>query len=298
MSQQASRLTDQDFQRRVEFTGLKEQARVRMASLAPVIEPILADIMDSLGSSLGSGEREVYLRHWRALAATTLEERFPREARELGERNFERGLPAGVYMEMHGVILARIVGHLLETNWTKKWHRGGFGGESNIRDRTLDAVSALIKTALLDLQIGLEAYAQNLAPASPAAPAATEAPSSAEFDAMLPQLRQAMAHLARGDLTYRLQVKAGGELGELAAGFNAAADQLDATTAGMAVNAGVIDAEARKIQQLTSFVAERIQQRAVKLAETAAALEAITVNVQRTSDGANKAEDAAVAAGR
>ncbi|MBO9544001.1 MAG: Tar ligand binding domain-containing protein [Caulobacter sp.] len=98
-----------------------------------------------------------------------------------------------------------------------------------------------------------------------------------------------LSHLAKGDLTYRVNDALPVEYEKLRADFNGAAGKLQDAMTVIVGNADGIRAGSREITNASDDMARRTEQQAASLEETAAALEEITSTVKRTAEGAKEA---------
>jgi len=102
-------------------------------------------------------------------------------------------------------------------------------------------------------------------------------------------LAAALARLAEGDLTTRIDQAFVGEYAALRTDFNAAINQLEDALRVILRNVGAIHGGAQEISNAADDLSKRTEQQAASLEQTAAAIEQITVTVRRSADGARKA---------
>ncbi|SFK06397.1 methyl-accepting chemotaxis protein [Caulobacter sp. UNC279MFTsu5.1] len=100
-------------------------------------------------------------------------------------------------------------------------------------------------------------------------------------------------HLARNDLTYRIDRPIEAAYEKVRNDFNAAAGTLESTMSAISASTGGVDGGAREIAMASSELSRRTEQQAASLEETAAALDEITATVQRSAEGAKQAFGAA-----
>jgi methyl-accepting chemotaxis protein len=100
-----------------------------------------------------------------------------------------------------------------------------------------------------------------------------------------------LEHLAKGDLTYRLQETFPGEYRTLQENFNAALETLQGTMETIVAAARVIRSGTGEVSQAADDLSKRTEQQAASLEETAAALDEITATVRKTAEGANHARE-------
>ncbi len=121
--------------------------------------------------------------------------------------------------------------------------------------------------------------------------AAARERAESQRDAAIAALGQALSHLARGDLTARLESRFAEAYEPLRADYNTAADKLaDA----LSVIEGRVDglrAGADQIADAAESLARRTERQAASLEETATAMGEITATVSQTASGAKQAAD-------
>ncbi len=100
----------------------------------------------------------------------------------------------------------------------------------------------------------------------------------------------ALAKLASGDLTYRIDGAFPKEYRRLQEDFNAAMDRLQGAMENVAGAAGAIQASAGEATSAADHLSRRTERQAASLEETAAALDEITATVKKTAGGAQEAQ--------
>jgi methyl-accepting chemotaxis protein len=98
-----------------------------------------------------------------------------------------------------------------------------------------------------------------------------------------------LARLAAQDLVFRMTDDLPQAYRSLQEDFNTAIGQLDDALAGVARNAHAMEAGSNQITTAADDLSQRTEQQAASLEETTAALDAITVTVDKTADGARNA---------
>ncbi|MCF6227919.1 MAG: methyl-accepting chemotaxis protein [Planctomycetes bacterium] len=101
----------------------------------------------------------------------------------------------------------------------------------------------------------------------------------------------AMARVAKGDLTIRLDTKRKDELGDLSRAINATVESLDNTLIGVLSNAEHVATNASSVQTSNSKLSERTDEQASALEETSATLEEISSTVRSNAENTEKAAD-------
>jgi len=103
-------------------------------------------------------------------------------------------------------------------------------------------------------------------------------------------LADGLAHLAQGDLVYRLNEALAADYEQLRADFNAAMHGLAQAVGAVSVNASTLRTEAAEMGQSALDLSRRTEQQASSLQETAASLDQITAAARKTAEGARQAQ--------
>jgi methyl-accepting chemotaxis protein len=109
-------------------------------------------------------------------------------------------------------------------------------------------------------------------------------------------IAEALEHLAKGDLTFRLSESFPGEYQAVQDNFNAAVDTLQETMKIIAGTTGSIRSGTGEVSQAADDLSKRTEQQAASLEETAAALDEITATVRKTAEGATHAREVVTSA--
>ena len=119
-----------------------------------------------------------------------------------------------------------------------------------------------------------------------------EAAAAARENALVvSSLAEALEHLAKGDLTFRVQADFPGDYRKLKDDFNAAITQLQETIKVIAASTDGLRTGADEIAHASDDLSRRTEQQAASLEETAAALDELTATVRRTASGAKQASE-------
>lgn len=102
-------------------------------------------------------------------------------------------------------------------------------------------------------------------------------------------VRKALDHLAKGDLTYRMPQHFWGVFADIAMAMNQTAANLTNTLSDLSVSSEAVDASSREISDATENLAQRSQQNAVMLEQTAAALAQMSNTIKTSAASAETA---------
>jgi len=98
-----------------------------------------------------------------------------------------------------------------------------------------------------------------------------------------------LAHLAEGDLTFRLDMELPPAYEQLRLDLNAAMEQLQGVIRGIISNTGTLRSGASEVARAADDLSRRTGQQAATLEQTAAALEQITSNTRKTAESSMRA---------
>jgi methyl-accepting chemotaxis protein len=111
-------------------------------------------------------------------------------------------------------------------------------------------------------------------------------------------LADGLAHLAKGDLVFRLNEALGEAYEHLRADFNAAMHGMATAVSAVSDNAFTLRSDAAEMGQSALDLSRRTEQQAASLQETASSLNQITAAVRKTAEGARQAQAIGEAAHR
>lgn len=102
-------------------------------------------------------------------------------------------------------------------------------------------------------------------------------------------VRSGLAHLAKGDLTYRMPVHFQGVFAEIATSVNATAESLGRTLTEISQSSTSVDTSSREIASAADDLARRTERNASMLEKTATALEEMSASVRSAAGSAETA---------
>ncbi|MBB4952934.1 methyl-accepting chemotaxis protein [Agrobacterium vitis] len=124
---------------------------------------------------------------------------------------------------------------------------------------------------------------------------AQKAKEAANIQFAVDNLASGLAHLADGDVSYRISQTFTDNLDVVRANFNSSAEKLQQALMGVTQNARAIEAGSNEMKSAADDLAKRTEQQAASVEETAAALEEITTTVK---DSTNRAQEAGILVAR
>ena len=122
---------------------------------------------------------------------------------------------------------------------------------------------------------------------------AEKAKSDAETKQIVDKLGLAMAQLASGDLTSRIEEQFGQGLDSLRTSYNSAIDQLAHTLSQVTYSIDTIHNNASEMRSATDLLSSRTEEQAKSLQEASASIEEITATVKQSANDAQSASEKA-----
>jgi methyl-accepting chemotaxis protein len=205
--------------------------------------------------------REKQLRHWQLLFANPIDDRYQDRATTIGKVHARIGLDTKLYFGAY----AQILGHMVQAMMA-----GSSMGRMPGGKRLTRALSTLVKTALLDMDIAVTTIFQT---------------RDDEQKMVLDKVGEALIAVAAGDLTVRLTdlpktyQQLGLDFERAVAALGAALDEVTDT-------AGSIRTGSSEISTAANELAQRTEQQAGALQEASSAMQQLTNSVRSTADGA------------
>jgi methyl-accepting chemotaxis protein len=286
---------------RLDFMILDRAGQERLASLKPLIMRELPGSLDKLysqvrqvpqlrqmfsGESQIAGAKNMQLQHWETIASGRFDANYVSAVTRIGEVHARIGLEPRWYIGSYALVLADLVGKLLEARWPK----GGFGAKGPTASQVGAELGAVIKATLLDIDFAISVY---LVAAERARLEGEKATLAKERQTVVASVGAAMSALSAGDLTYRMSSAIPPEYSALREDFNSAMAQLEQTVGAISGSARAMTNGSNEISSASDDLSRRTEQQAASLEETAAALDEITSTVKRSADGAKRANLAA-----
>ncbi len=234
--------------------------------------------------------RNAQVRHWEMISSGGLGDDYAESVRAIGEAHARIGLEPRWYIGGYALILEKLLHEVVG----RTWPRGVFG-RKGAADQAAAAMGALVKRALLDMEIAISVYFEASEQARLKAEE-QQKQAAAEQGVAMAALAGGLERIARGDLTARLNEPLAPAYAKLQGDFNAAVETLQETMKAIAGTTDGIRTGAGEISEAADDLSMRTEQQAASLEETAAALDEITATVRKTSEGADHAREVVAAA--
>ncbi len=284
---------------RLSFIGMDETARARLRELRPMLdrslEPALAKFYARLvkypqvkrffsdDHSMGSAKSR-QRQHWRTIAEGAFSESYMEGVRRIGGVHARIGLEPRWYVGGYALILEQLVHALVEERWPK--FSLGKRGAADLAA----LLGALVKATLLDIDLSISVYIeqkdQETARAAEQQRIADENRAQA-----IKVMSAALAKLAQGDLTSRIEEAVSPDYEKLKTDFNQTISGLREAFAALATSIATIEQTTNEIATAAEDLSRRTESQAAGLEQTSAALTEISGAVSSTVEHTRNAND-------
>lgn len=269
---------------RLDFLGIDAADRQRLKDCAPQVMAAMGPALEAFYAKLRatpevsrffSDEKAIssaqsrQSSHWGRIVEGHFGSDYVSAVRRIGDIHARIGLDPRWYIGGYGIVLDKLIQHMArsQASWMP-WHWGRKKAQRGVSSAEL---SAIVRAALLDMDLSISIYLENL-------DAARERAEQAQREAF-EALSEALTKVADGDLTAEVD----SELGERT--------RMNATVARLREIIGTVRTAAQNMTQGVSDISSaaddlsrRTEQQAASLEQTAASLNLLTKTVKETAD--------------
>jgi methyl-accepting chemotaxis protein len=284
-----------DLNERLDFVGLGEEQRRRLAEVRPIVKAAIGDALDVFyrkskshphtakfltSDAVVAHAKNRQVAHWDVIASGQFDGSYVDAVTAVGRTHARLGLEPQWYIGGYSMILDGIIRAVI-----KQEMRGFF--QEKKAATLAEHLSAIVKAALLDMDYAISVYLQVLGDERRKVELEREQ-AKAEQDTALGALDTALRGLAEGDLTAEVREELAPSFAKLQSNYNSSLAALDAAMREIDTSVDNVRAEADGISSAADNMAKRTEQQASALEQTAAALEEITTisaqSAQRTRE--------------
>jgi len=310
---------DAELRSRLDFMGLDDAARARLAQSQPHIakhlEPALSAFYDKLAAvpamaAFFSGRPHMdqakgkQVGHWQAIASGQFDDAYMQASAKVGLVHARIGLEPRWHIGGYGLILETlvrgVVQDLMAEALTPKL--GAFGRAKPLdRDTILarsDAmatvVTDVIKATLLDIDIGISAYFHKLTSDAKA----SEEAAAAKISRAVTLTGAVLKEVAAGELRSRIEEAFEPEFQQIKDDTNAVVEQLAGIVAQLQTTSRSLKTATGEILAGANDLADRTTRQAATIEETSAAVEQLSTAVMENAKRAAIASGKALAVSR
>jgi methyl-accepting chemotaxis protein len=308
---------------RLDFMRLDEAGLGHIRNVKTIVMEALPAILDDFyaqiqkfaeprklfanGSQI-AGARGKQLGHWEMISSGELDDTYVKAVSAVGHVHARIGLQPRWYIGGYALVLEGLIGRIVEARWPqaargetgksrfgKGWRsfrtRKGDGAAGQAQAQAMAAeLGAIVKATLLDMDFAISVY---LEAAEAARLRAEQDVLARERAAVVASVGEAMAALARGDVTYRMPDNLPAEYGQLREDFNAAAAKMHDTMKTVLSATRDISGSVDTVTQVAADLARRTEEQAASLEESAATTEELAASVKTNAQSSRLAEGAA-----
>ena len=227
--------------------------------------------------------------HWGVILAGNFDADYEKRVTTIGNVHAQLGLEPRLYVGGYALVADALVRGVLKSN------AGGLFQSKARTEHSADAISALMKAILLDVELSISTYLEAIETKRKEAEAARQKAENEQMQALEAMARGLKAIVA-GDLTARITEDMAPQFAQLKNDFNSTAETLHDAMAEVRGTADMIAVSTREISVAADDLSKRTEQQAASLEQTAAALDEITATVKKAAEGAGHARQVVAAA--
>ena len=224
--------------------------------------------------------------HWSVLTDARFDGLYAERVKVLSDSESQMGLDPRWRIAGHSVVLETVVTGLIEEYWPKSI----LGGGKARRKELTELVSAFLRTAMVDAEIGVSLRFNELRHAHARALGEQRREDRAELDRVF---GEAIRGLSQLDFSQRVSGEMPDAWRDMAETLNGALDEIQSRLASAADRAGESDRLVGTLASGAQALSTRSSEQSASLIETANALGAIVERVRHTLDETRKAQAAA-----
>jgi len=292
---------------RLAFIGLDEGMLEDLSGARPLLEKHLPEALAEFYTLLSAvpamaaffdGKPQMdrakgrQLGHWASIAAGRFDAEYLASSRKVGERHARIGLEPrwyiGGYARIIEHLIAGVVGDLLAEPEAPRglFARKPAGPDAAAVSRTINAV---VKAALLDMEIAVSVYFERLTEDA----AARDRAAAAKIERAVSLTGEALGSLAGGDLTARIDADFDPAFQQIKDDTNLVASRLESVVTQLHGTAAALRSATEELLDGATDLAERTTRQAAAIEETSAATEQLSATVNGNAQSAAAAKGSA-----
>ena len=299
---------NQDRRDRMAFLGLNASAIAALKAIKPIVDREVPHALDAFYARATANAktkaffadpaavqraRAAQIEHWRRLSAGEFEGRAAESSRRMGSVHAELGVSPTLYIAAYG----QIANHLVAAAIAEIWPRGALRGGPFARGTdAAAAISALMRVAMLDMEIGVAAFMQALGAKSRQTEAAA-ALAAQETQGAVGAVREALGQLAAKKLDVNLSEQLPGAFHEMACDFNVAITGLREAMEGVQTSLDILNSSTSEIATASQDLSSRTEHEASSIEQSSAALAEVAQQIDKTAEHAQSAQAIVTQAG-
>ena len=280
---------------RLNFMGmdsaLLEQLKLLQAPVAESIGPALEEFYKKIRSvpemmrmfkneSQMEGAKNTQRGHWARITSAKFDGEYAKAVETVGKVHARIGLSPRWYIAGYALILDHLLKSIIDASGTSNEMRLSPG---KVKDRISKSVVAVMKAALLDMELAISVYLDTSEQQRIAAEKVTESENQ-DRRAAVDALSQALVQLSQNDLTKHVSDDIPEQYDGLRQHFNAATDNLVNALRGISTGISSMRAGTDDIAAATQDLAVRVEKQAHTVEQTMETLHKVTGDSKAKTD--------------
>ena len=274
---------------RLEFIGVDSETRAQLRKLKPLLDVALSDALGKFYDKVRatpetakffsnekhiSGAKGRQEKHWQVIGDADFGETYVAAVRAVGSTHARLGLEPRWYIGGYAIVLEQLVHAVIRDRWPRFVYKG-----QQIAEDIGDGVAALVKAAMLDMDLSISIYLEELDAKVKGQETARALAEQRQAEAMR-AMAQALERLASGDLNSRVMENLAPEFERLKEDFNGAVAKLQEAFGAVAASTTVIDSTTNEISAAADELSRRTESQAAGLEESTAAIAEIATSAK------------------
>jgi methyl-accepting chemotaxis protein len=291
---------------RLDFIGMDHKTRAALSKLQPLLARSIGSALDAFYDKVKAtpttrrffgneghmaGAKGAQERHWAIIATANYTEDYVNAVLRIGQTHARIGLEPRWYIGGYALVMEQLIHAIVKDQWPSLMQMA-----KSRPERMAEALSSLIKAAMLDMDLAISVYLESLDDKRRQAEEAGQEAIRQERALVANSIGVGLSKLAAKDLTYRMEGEIPDAYRKLQTDFNAAIEQLEGAMKNVTEGVSAIHSGTQEISSASDDLSRRTEQQAASLEETAAALDQITVTVKKSAEGASHAREVVAAA--
>ncbi|KMW60669.1 Methyl-accepting chemotaxis protein [Candidatus Rhodobacter oscarellae] len=290
---EARKLELESLEDRLAFMSFDAKARGVLRDVKPVVEASLETALDRFYQAVRQNPelrdffkddahmdqaKDLQMTHWQSILDAQFDDSYHQKVRTVGLTHARIGLKPKWYMGAYALVIEEVVKTIVRSQGSGvSFLRGGASSAE-----TVEKVVAVVKAALLDIELSVSVYFEDLEERWLA--------RQESLDFSLDQLAIALEKLADGDLDIQVNAEDFAGKERLASAMNLAVSNLREIISETRTSADSIRAGSNEIAQASDDLARRTEQQAASVEETTASINSLNEKVKDTAETARKTD--------
>lgn len=285
---------------RLAFIGVDERSKARLRELKPILDVALDPALtafyekvratpetrpffrDNQHMSAAKGRQQ---QHWSLIADAQFSESYGQAVHAIGKAHARLGLEPRWYIGGYALILERLIHAVVKERWPRFVYRG-----QNQADELANALSILVKATLLDMDLSISVYLEELEAKRRQEEELRAAEEKHRAEA-LAAMSRALDELADGNLGIRIETELSSEFEKLKSEFNDTVEKLREAFSVVSASVSVIETATNEIGTAADDLSRRTESQAAGLEESSAALAEVTTTIKATAASTQNANE-------